>query len=126
MQMDRRRWLGLNKKMIGAGFGKSVDIAFGLDDHQMHIERLRGRSAHRIDDRGAEGDVRHEPAVHDIDVNPIGAGLVDRADFLAEPPQIGCEDGGRDHDRLHDALGRAAPVRCRMNRSIALAKPSSS
>ena len=48
MQMDRRRWLALNKKVIGAGFGKIFKIAFGLDDHQVHIERLRGRAAHRI------------------------------------------------------------------------------
>ena len=111
-ESTRWRWIvedgsALNKKVIGAGFGKRLKIAFGLDDHQVHIERLRGRAAHGIDDRGAERDVRHEPAVHDVDVDPIGAGLIDRANFLAEPPQIGGKDGGRDHDRLHDALGSA-------------------
>ena len=75
MEVDRRRRLGLNKKVIGAGFGKRLKIAFGLDDHQVHIERLRGRAAHRIHDRGTERDVRHEPAVHDVDVDPVGAGL---------------------------------------------------
>ena len=57
-------------------------------------------------------------------MNPIGARLIDGADFLAKPPQIGGKNGGRDDDRLHDALGRAALACGKMNRSIALAKPS--
>ena len=126
MEVNRRRRLGLNKQMIGAGFRKIVEITLRLDDHQVHIERLGRRAAHCIHDRGAEGDVRHEPAVHDVDMNPIGAGLIDRTNFLAEPPQIGGKNGGRDNDRLHDAPGRAELARGKMNRSIALAKPSSS
>ena len=59
-------------------------------------------------------------------MDPIGARLIDGADFLAKPPQIGGKNGGRDNDRLHDALGRTERVRGKMNRSIALAKPSSS
>ena len=37
-------------------------------------------------------------AVHDVDVDPVGAGLVDRAHLLAEPGEIGGQDrGGDDH-----------------------------
>jgi hypothetical protein len=30
--------------------GEVLHIALGLDDHQVHVERQRGRSAHRLDD----------------------------------------------------------------------------
>jgi hypothetical protein len=39
---------------------------------------------------------------------PIGARLIDCADFLAKAPQIGRKNGGCDNDRFHDARGRAA------------------
>jgi hypothetical protein len=124
--LDRRRWFSLNKQMIGAGVRKIAKITLWFDDHKVHIERLRGRATHRIHDRRAEGYVRHEPTVHDVDMNPIGARLIDCTDFLAKAPQIGGKNGGCYNDRFHDALGRAALVWGKMNRSIALAKPSSS
>ena len=42
MEVDRRRWLGLNQQMIGAGLRKSAKIALRLDNHQVHVERLCG------------------------------------------------------------------------------------
>ena len=126
IELDRRRWFSLNQQMIGAGLREIAKITLWFDDHQVHVERLCGRAAHRIHDRRTERDVRYEPAVHDVDMNPIGARLIDGADFLAKPPQIGGKNGGRDNDRLHDALGKAELARGKMKRSIALAKPSSS
>ena len=82
MEVHCRRWLRLNEQMIGAGFGKIAEIALWFDDHQVHIERLGRRTAHRVHDRRAEGDVRHEPAIHDVDMNPIGAGLDRRRGLL--------------------------------------------
>lgn len=83
------------EQMIGACFGKIVKIAFRLDNHQVHIERLCCRSTRRFDDRGAEGDVRYEPSVHDVDMTPISTGLIDGADFFANPPQIGSKSAAR-------------------------------
>ncbi len=40
-------------------------------------------------------------AVHDVDMDPVRAGGVDRAHFLAKPREIGGEDGGSDADGLH-------------------------
>ncbi len=110
--------------MIGAGLDKRLKIALGFDDHQVYVERLRGRAAHGIDDRRTERNVRYEPAVHDVDVDPIRASRIDDANFLPEPTQIGGKNGGGDHDLLHEALGSAERSPCKMKRSIALAKPS--
>jgi hypothetical protein len=62
----------------------------------MDVERQRGRLAHELDHRWAEGEVGHEVAVHHVDVDPIGAGVADRAHLLGEPAEVGAEDRGRD------------------------------
>src|SRR5271154_6726524 len=111
--------------MIGARLRKIDKVAFRFDDHQVYIERLCCRATHRVHDRRTERDVRHKSAVHDIDMDPIGAGFVDCPDFLSEPEQIGGQNWGGDDDRLHDALV-SVETYGRMKRSIALAKPSSS
>ena len=55
-------------------------------------------------------------AVHDVDMDPVGAGGVDRADFLAELREIGGEDRRGDNERamhqgLIDIAGFAGAVR---------------
>ena len=40
-------------------------------------------------------------AVHHVDVDPVGAGLVDRADLLAEPGEIGGQDRRGDERAGH-------------------------
>ena len=44
MELDRRRWFSLNQQVIGAGVREIAEIALWFDDHQVHIERLRGRA----------------------------------------------------------------------------------
>src|SRR5665213_4071220 len=68
--------------------------------------------------------MRHEPSVHNVDMNPIGAGLVDRGNFLTEPPQISGKNRWGHNNRLHVAPAMSAPAPPKINRSIALAKPS--
>ena len=38
-------------------------------------------------------------AVHDVDMDPVGAGSVDRADFLAKFGEVGGEDRRGDKER---------------------------
>ena len=40
--------------------------------------------ANRLDDLGAEREVRHEAPVHDVDVNPVGAAGLAHRDLVAE------------------------------------------
>lgn len=55
------------------------------------------------DNGGAEGDVRHEVAIHDVDVQPLRAILLDGARALcAQVGEVRGEDGGRnDGGRRH-------------------------
>ena len=73
-----------------------VEIAIGLADHQMHVERHAGDPLQRGDDRRADRDVRHEVPVHHVDVNQVGAASFDPRDLVGQPREIGREDRRRD------------------------------
>ena len=68
-------------------------------DHQMHVELV---SAVRPDrprrSAGADGEVRHEMAVHHVDMDPVRAGGPERLHLLAEAREIGREDRGGDDE----------------------------
>jgi hypothetical protein len=62
--------------------GKGGEITLRLDDHQMHVEGLCGRAADRLQHHRPDSDVRNKTTVHYVDMDPVGARGVDRADFL--------------------------------------------
>ena len=55
-----------------------------------------GVPLHRRDHRRSPGEVRHEAAVHHVDVDPVGARLLHRPDLLADARQIAGEQRRRD------------------------------
>ena len=68
---------------VRASLGEVRDAELGLDDHGVGVENLVGDGAERVDDEGADGDVGDEAAVHDVDVDPLSAGLIDSLDLLS-------------------------------------------
>jgi hypothetical protein len=78
-------------------------------DHQMHVEDFPGHRPDRRHHRRTESDVGHEMPVHHVDMDPVGARFIDRAHLLAEPGEIGGEDGRRDMKRT--GHGRACLIR---------------
>src|SRR5690606_12050337 len=69
-----------------------------LDHHQVHVERERREAPDRLDDLGAVGEVRDETAVHDVDVDPVGAALDAHGDLVAQPGEVGAQEGWRNAD----------------------------
>ena len=67
-------------------------------DHEVDVENLFAVRAQAFDDRRAEGEVGHEMAVHHVDMDVIGSGLVNRPHLFAQLRKIGGEDGGGDAD----------------------------
>ena len=53
----------------------------------------------RLHDVRADGDVGHEMAVHHVDMDPVGAGVIDRAHLFAQPGKIGGQNGWGDKER---------------------------
>ena len=84
---------------VGAGFCERLDVAVRLIEHEMHIEEELRRLAQRGDRARAEGEVRHEMPVHDVEVNPRQAQALDQA------PR--CRRGGRGSRRGWTAQGAA-------------------
>ncbi len=99
VQMDRRAGLAMHQQMVGAGGGEILEIALGLDHHQMHIERPLRHPAHRRDDERADRQVRHEASIHHVDMDPVGAGRLDGPYLFAKAAEIGREDRRADDQR---------------------------
>jgi hypothetical protein len=87
-----RSRLGMDRDDVRSRLGKGVEEIVDRRDHQMHVEWLGRVRPERLHHRGANGDVGHEMAVHDVDMDPVGPGHVDGADFLAQPRKIGRQD----------------------------------
>ena len=94
-----RAGLDMHGDDVGAGLGEGFEIGIAGRDHQMHVERLLGERAQRLHHVRADGDVGHEMAVHHVDMDPVGAGGLDRADFLAQFGEVGRKDRRRDEER---------------------------
>jgi len=61
----------------------------------MGVEDLFGMRPHRLDDVGAVGNVRYEMPVHHVEMNPVGAGCIDRANLFAQFGEIRRQDRRR-------------------------------
>ena len=68
-----RARLGVHADEVGAGLRVGADPALGILDHEMHVERQRGRALDGLDDHRADRQVRHEVTVHHVDVDVVGA-----------------------------------------------------
>src|SRR5262245_65412742 len=79
----------------------------------MRVEDLLGVRTHRLDDVGAVGNVRNKMSVHHVEMDPVGAGRIDIADFLAEPGKIRGEHRRRDDEGAwRERLGHGASGSC--------------
>ena len=101
--MEVRAGFGMDGDDVRAGLGEGIQEQIDRRDHQMDVERLFAVRAQRFHDRGADRQVRHEMPVHHVDVDPVGAGRVDRAHFLAELGEVGGEDRWSNERSGHEA-----------------------
>ena len=93
-----------HEQRIGAGPGKNIEIAFRLDNHQVYIERLLRVASDRFDNHRSERDIRHEAAVHDVNMDPVGASRIDGTDLLGKMPEIRRQDRRCNNNRLQNFL----------------------
>ena len=90
--MEMGQHLDVHGNHRRAGLHERLDVAIGLVDHQVDVERDPGDALERADDRRPDGDVRHEMAVHDVDMNEVGAAALRRGDGVAERGEVGRQD----------------------------------
>src|SRR5690606_8605458 len=69
------------------------------------VERKAGVRAQGFHHVRADGQVGHEMAVHDVDVDPVGARRLQGADLLAQLGEVAGQDGGADQRGGRGGLG---------------------
>ena len=89
----------MHRDDVGTGLGEGFEIGIARRDHQMHVKQLVAVRTQRLHDIRADGDVGHEMAIHHVDMDPVGPGLVDRAHLGAEIGEVGGEDRWRNQQR---------------------------
>ncbi len=95
-----RTGLGMDSNHICACIGERLNVFFGLDDHQVHIDHAFGGSADGFHDERPDRDIGDESAVHDIDVDPIGPSGVHSLDFSRKAAKIRRKDRWSDSEGL--------------------------
>jgi hypothetical protein len=80
--------LNVNVHLIGACFGKGFQENFRLGTHEVDVEEHPGQWTDGLHDRGTEGDVLDEVAVHDVEVQPIGSRSISAPRFLFQASEI--------------------------------------
>ena len=97
--MQMRACLDVYGDGIRATIGESLNEAFRFDDHQVHIQRNPRHLRHGLDHHRTHGDVRNKAAIHDIDMNQIGAGVLRFYNLLAQSAEVRCQYGRCNFDR---------------------------
>ena len=90
----------MDRHDIRPRLAEALDIAHGPVDHQVHVQRQVGDLADARDRGQADGKIGNKQAVHYVNMNILGAGLLDPADVPPEIGKIGSQDRGRytDHE----------------------------
>ena len=92
---------------VGPGFGEVGDEGVGVFDHHVAVEGQPGDGAEGLDHGRPEGDVGHEVAVHDVDVEEGGSAAFGRGDLVGEMGEVRGEDGCGQFDHEGVLLGTA-------------------
>jgi hypothetical protein len=94
-----RKHFDMNGHHGGARIGECVDVAVGLLDHEMDVQRYGRHALQRADDGNPDGDIRDEVPVHDVNVNQVGASPFDSPHRVAKGGEVGGENRRGDADR---------------------------
>ena len=74
---------------VGASLGEGFKILLRFHNHQVDIQGFLGFLFDGLHHGDAEGDVRHEAAVHHVAVEPVGLAAVDHLDVVFQVQEVG-------------------------------------
>lgn len=86
--MDVPFGFAMDGDRVASRVGEGVDVSDGVVDHQVGIEESVRVSSDGFDHRRSERYVGDEHPVHNIEVDPVRAGLVCPGDLLAESGEV--------------------------------------
>ena len=79
MNLDMKRYI------VRAGLEEGPKVPLRLRQHQVHVKELVREFINCADDVRPKRDVRHEVAVHDVEVEHVGAGTLGIGDLFRQP-----------------------------------------
>src|SRR3990172_8836249 len=91
-----RRRFRVDSHDVRAGLDKRRNVPVRVRNHEMDMERHFSHIPDRLDDQRTNRDVRHEVAVHDIDMQQMRAGFFNPANVFAERREISGKYRGSD------------------------------
>ena len=103
LKLIARGGLGVHRDDVGAGVQKPRQLVKRVRDHQMHVKRHVRDLLQLLDHGHAHGQVRHEVAVHDVDVHVSRAARLDDLDVALQVHEVRRQNGRSDFDRLEHA-----------------------
>src|SRR5690606_2234143 len=83
---------------VGARLRETLDVAGGLRDHQMDIERQLCHLSRCSNNRSSPGDVGYKVPIHYVDMDIVGSARFDVFDLVRQVSKIGAQNGGSDED----------------------------
>ena len=73
---------------VGARLGEGGDQPVGILHHQVYVEGHAGQRTDPLNDGRPETEVGYENAVHDIEMDHVGAGAFHKSDFVSQMGEI--------------------------------------
>jgi hypothetical protein len=90
--MEMRTGLDVHREVIRASLGELGDKGVGIGDHEVDVKREFRDFSERCYDRWANGQVRDEVSVHDIDVQKVGPCTLYGCHLLGQSGKVSRQD----------------------------------
>ena len=90
--------LDVDRHPLDAGRGQAGDQGVGVADHEVGVERELAAGGEALHHRRAESEIGDEAAVHDVEVEQVGAGTLDVGHLTGEVGEVGRQQRRRDAD----------------------------
>ena len=116
-QRPRITELDVHGATVRAGRGELVEQISGVVDHEVAVEVHVGTRTQAFDHWRADRQVRHEVAVHDVDVQQIGIGS-DRLHLSRQLREVTREDRRCDFSHCRHPTGGPAKSGCTCRPSL--------
>ncbi len=97
--MEVRGRLGVDDEQAAPCLHPALEHPVRVLHHEVSLERHRRVRAAGGDHVGPHRQVRHEGAVHDVPLDSVDTGRLERSDLLAETGEVGRQNRGRDRKR---------------------------
>ena len=89
-----RHGLNMDRQQIGPRPAIGFQVALGVGNHQMNVQRQLRQSPHGLDHRNAKAQVGHKVAVHHVEMEDLRPGSLQRLDFARQMTEVGGQERG--------------------------------